>query len=278
MASYTGVPPASVAKSFVAKIKSQQGPIIGTVLTIPSVMIAQLAAQSDADFVMIDMEHAPLPMDVVTQMVHAYVQGSRGTKIAIIRIPSHGVEWVKWALDSGAAGIIIPMVSNAREMASILDRAVYPPGGRRSFGPLSAPFAHPNGPAGGMGAYVERAQKGEIAILPMIESKEGLENVDEILGMDQVAGCFIGPADLRFSLGMAPAVDGPEPEFLNALKRIVDSGKKLGKVVGTMGMGEDHARKRTAEGMDFLLSTFDNGAMVAGMAQEIAAARRGAKL
>jgi 2-dehydro-3-deoxyglucarate aldolase/4-hydroxy-2-oxoheptanedioate aldolase len=244
-------------------------------LTIPSVTVAQLAGQADGDFVMIDMEHAPLPMDVVTQMVHAYVQVSRGTRFPIIRIPSHGVEWVKWGMDSGAAGIVIPMVNNATEMQAILDRALYPPAGRRSFGPLYAPFAHPDGPQGGMATYFERAKRGEIAVLPIIESHEGLENVEEILRLEGVSGCFIGPADLRLSLGLTPAMDGPEPEFLDALRKICAAGRTLGKVVGCMGMGEDHASKRSAEGMNFLLSTIDYGAVVSGFALDLVAARKG---
>lgn len=217
-----------------------------------------------------------MTIDVVTQMVSAYTTASSGTKFPIIRIPSHGVEWVKWALDSGAAGIIVPMVNDVAEIRAIIDKAIYPPGGRRSFGPLYAPFAHPDGPGTGMGGYFARARAGEIALLPMIESKEGLQNVEEILSMPEVSGTFIGPADLRLSLGMAPAIDGTEPEFLAALDKIRTTAKKYGKVVGTMGMGEEVARKRASEGMDFLLSTFDNGALVAGWARELAVAKKGA--
>lgn len=167
------------------------------------------------------------------------------------------------------------MVGNKREMEAIIDRAIYPPGGRRSFGPLSAAFAAPEGPAGGMGAYFQRAKRGDIALIPMIESKEGLENAEEILSMEGVSGVFIGPADLRLSLGLAPALDGDEPEFLDALKRIVNAAKKRGKVVGCMGIGEVSAQRRAAEGMDFILSSFDNGAMVSGFAADLAAARKG---
>ncbi|KAK4499753.1 hypothetical protein PRZ48_007939 [Zasmidium cellare] len=264
-----------MAKSFVEKIKTSNATILGTVLTIPSPIIAQLAGLADGEFVMIDMEHAPMTIDVVTQMVSAYTTASSGAKFPLVRIPSHGVEWVKWALDSGAAGIIVPMVNDAAEMRAIVDKAIYPPSGRRSFGPLYAPFAQPDGPGSGMGGYFARAKAGEIALLPMIESKEGLQNVEEILSMPEVSGTFIGPADLRLSLGMSPAIDGTEAEFLEALDRIRTTAKKLGKVVGTMGMGEEVARKRAAEGMDFLLSTFDNGALVAGWARELAAARKG---
>ncbi|KAF7190001.1 2-keto-3-deoxy-L-rhamnonate aldolase [Pseudocercospora fuligena] len=264
-----------MAKSFVGKIQALRRPLFGTVLTIPSPVIAQLAGLIDADFAMIDMEHAPMTIDIVTHMVSAYVTASSGSKFPLIRIPSHGVEWVKWALDSGAAGIVIPMVNDAAEMRAIIDKAVYPPGGRRSFGPIYAPFAHPEGSASGMAGYMERARSGDIALLPMIESKEGLQNVEEILSMPEVSGTFIGPADLRLSLGLGPAVDGDEPEFLEALAKIRTSAKKHGKVVGTMGMGQETAKKRAEEGMDFLLSTFDNGAMMAGWAKDLAAAKRG---
>lgn len=167
------------------------------------------------------------------------------------------------------------MVGNKQEMEAIIDRAIYPPHGRRSFGPLSAAFADPDGPSGGMGAYFQRAKRGDIALLPMIESKEGLENAEDILSMDAVSGVFIGPADLRLSLGLPPAIDGTEPEFVDALKKIVSVAKKYGKVVGCMGIGEVAAQRRAAEGMDFLMSTFDNGAMASGFASDLAAARKG---
>ena len=107
-----------------------------------------------------------------------------------------------------------------------------------------------------MGAYFAKAKRGEVSIIPMIESKEGLENADELLSLEGVSGVFIGPADLRLSLGLAPAIDGEEPEFVEALQKIVEAAKKHGKVVGCMGIGEAAVKKRVVEGMDFLLSTF----------------------
>lgn len=262
-------------QSFIGRIASHKGPLIGSGLTLPSTAVAQLAGQSDCDFVMIDMEHSPMTIDVVTQMVHAFVASSNGTKFPLIRVPSHGVEWIKWALDCGAAGIIIPMVNNADEMKAILDRALYPPLGRRSFGPLNAPFARPQGAAEGVGGYFQRAKRGEIAILPMIESKEGLDNAEAILSLGGVSGTFIGPADLRLSLCLTVGVDGSEPAFLHALSDICAIGKKHRKVVGCMGMGEIGAGSRAAEGMDFLIATADSSALVSGMAADIASARKG---
>ncbi|KAM3417954.1 hypothetical protein BST61_g6166 [Cercospora zeina] len=267
--------------SFISRLKSlpASSPALGTVLTLASPMIAQVTATTGADFIMIDAEHAPLTFDVVTQMVHGFMSVPTTTvKHALIRIPSHDLAWIKWALDSGCSGIVIPMVNSAAEMEAILDRALYPPRGRRSFGPLYAPFAAGGNAASsyaGHGEYFQRARRGEIAIIPMIESSQGLANCDEILRMEGVDGVFIGPADLRLAIGMEPAIDGQEPEFLNALNSITRAAKKYGKVVGCMGIGEEAAYKRGSEGMDFLLSTFDYGAILGGYNADLAKARSG---
>lgn len=109
----------------------------------------------------------------------------------------------------------------------------------------------------------------------MIESKEGLDNVEEIMSQDGVSGVLIGPADLRLSLGMTVAIDGPEPEFVDALKEVISTGKRLGKVVGGVALGEEAVKKRAAEGVDFIFSAFDVGSLMSGLATELTAARRG---
>ena len=80
--------------SFIDRISASSQPLIGTILTIGSTTIAQVVGLSESDVIMIDMEHAPLSVDVVTQMVHAFTASSRGKGVPLIRVPSHGVEWV----------------------------------------------------------------------------------------------------------------------------------------------------------------------------------------
>ena len=146
----------------------------------------------------------------------------------------------------------------------------------KSFGPIYAPFADPSGAAagGGMGGYFARAKKGDIALIPMIESAEGLANVEEILAMEHVTGCLIGPADLRLSLGMSVAIDGSERDFREAMGKIVGTAKKCGKVVGTVALGEEAIRKRVEEGVDFLFTTFDFGALVSGLKSDLDMSRK----
>jgi 2-keto-3-deoxy-L-rhamnonate aldolase RhmA len=261
--------------SFIATIQSSPSPILGIVLSIPSVWTAQAAALSGAQWAFIDMEHAPLSPETATQMAHAVVSASQGACYPVIRVPSHGVEWIKWALDSGAAGILVPMVNSAAEMAQIIDRAAYPPLGRRSFGPALAPFGDPDGPrAGGLLGYYARAREGAVAILPMIESREGLENVEEIVAMEGVAGVFIGPYDLRLGLGLAGGQDGDEADFVQAMARIVAAAKRCKKVVGTMALGQEVVKKRTAEGFDFLGSAMDMGVLTEGCVRTLEDARK----
>lgn len=242
----------------------QQGPLLGTALTIPSTVIAQIVGTIGYHFVLIDMEHSPLSPEITTQMVHAIVASSRGATFPIVRVPSHGLEWIKWALDSGASGIIVPMVNNKNEVERIIDGAIYPPHGSRSFGPARAPWGLPSGPKGGVGEYFQRAKNGEVAIFPMIESRDGLANAEDIISTKGVSGVFVGPVDLRLSLGLS-GLDGTEPAFLEALGEICTLGEKHGKVVGSLAMSPDVVQKRTQDGMRFLVVSSDAGTLSAGL-------------
>jgi 4-hydroxy-2-oxoheptanedioate aldolase len=266
--------------TFESAIKASSGPILGSVLTFPTTIAAKLAARSGLQWVLIDMEHSPHSAAQATEMCHAVLTASQGACLPIIRVPSHGVEWIKWALDSGAAGIVIPMVNTAEEMQAIINKALYPPRGARSWGPFHAPFGSLD-PKVGFPEYYQRAQSRDIAILPIIESREGAENVEEIMSIDGVTGVFIGPSDLRLSMGGVPS--GPIPstnekvenEWNGAMDKIVATGKNLGKVVGSMGIGAEFCRKQTERGMDFLLASIDYNALVSGYKLDIANANAG---
>lgn len=267
-------------QTFQSAIKASTGPTLGSVLTFPSSITAKLAARSGLQWVLIDMEHSPHSAGQATDMCHAVLAASQGACLPIIRIPSHGVEWIKWALDSGAAGIVIPMVNTAEEMRAIVNKALYPPHGARSWGPFHAPFGSLDSKVS-FSEYYRRAQSREIAILPIIESREGVENVEEIMSVDGVTGVFIGPSDLRLSLGGQPG--GPIPSsdeeversWNGAMDKVVATGKKLGKLVGSMGVGEEFCQQQTKRGMDFLLVTIDYNALTTGYRVDIESARRG---
>lgn len=117
-----------------ASLIQEKGVIIGAAVSVGSTLCAQVVARAGFDWTLIDMEHAPTSPREATNITHAVVAASGGSCLPIIRTPSHGVEWIKWALDSGARGVIIPMVTSAKECEDIIQRAVYPPLGQRSLG------------------------------------------------------------------------------------------------------------------------------------------------
>ncbi len=265
----------SAARStFEAYVKnSTSGPLLGAVIGAPATISVKIAARAGFHWLMIDMEHSPLSPEQATELAHATMAASQGSCKPLIRVPSHGVEYIKWALDSGASGVIIPMVETAEQVEAIMNKALYPPRGSRSYGPFNAPFGQLD-PSANLASYVKMAQNREIAILPMIESKKGIENAEAIMSVDGVTGVMIGPYDMRFSLGL-PGGDGDEPEFIEALDKICAIAKKLGKVVGSMGASEEVARKRAAQGFGFLLASIDFTALSDGYRMQIETAQRG---
>jgi 4-hydroxy-2-oxoheptanedioate aldolase len=124
-------------------IRFSTTPLLGAIISMADTTVAKITARSGFQWVMIDAEHSPLTMAQVTELVHAVSAASTGRCLPLIRNPSHSTEYIKWALESGAAGIIIPMVQTPEEMRTIIQRARYPPYGTRSFGPYQAPFTDP---------------------------------------------------------------------------------------------------------------------------------------
>lgn len=256
-----------------ASLLREKDNLIGAAVTIGSALCAQITARVGFDWVLIDMEHAPVSAREASLMVQAVVSASGGHCVPIIRTPSHGVEWIKWALDSGAAGIIIPMVTSAQECEEIVQRAIYPPQGQRSFGPFLAPYADVD-PTSDVTKYLRTRVK-DVAIIPMIESAEGVKNAEEILSVPGVTGCFVGTYDLRQSLGL-PGGDGEEPSYISALETILQAGKKNNVVVGTVGATEASAKRKVEMGFKFLLTGQEPNFLAAGASQVLQACQRGA--
>jgi 2-keto-3-deoxy-L-rhamnonate aldolase RhmA len=228
-------------------------PLIGCTLGFGTLLSAQIIARVGYDYVLIDMEHNPLSAREAGLMAHVVISASAGRCKSIIRVPSHGVEWIKWALDCGSHGILVPMVTNRKEMEAIVQRAVYPPVGQRSFGPTMAAFADLDREATSAKYFRETSK--DVAVIPMIESVEGLENAEAICSVEGVTAVFIGPVDLRLSMGL-PGGDGDEEDFLQALQKVLKIGRALGKSVGTFASDGEGCRKRTAEGFDFIMVSF----------------------
>ncbi|OQU93633.1 hypothetical protein CLAIMM_00115 [Cladophialophora immunda] len=223
---------------------------LGCTLGFGSTFSSQILSRVGYDFVMIDMEHHPLSAREAGVLVHVVMAASAGKCQPLVRIPSHGPEWIKWALDAGAVGIIVPMVESRAQMENIVQSALYPPRGARSFGPALALFADLD-PAATTDKYLNHTSN-RIALIPMIESVQGLNNIEKIASVDGVTSVFVGPVDLRLSMGL-PGSDGTESVYLEALQKILATCSRLGKPVGIFARDGESCKCRTLEGFNFLL-------------------------
>lgn len=220
------------------KLKNGEFPLM-TFMAIPSVRQAQIVALTGLDGVIIDCEHGHIGDDSMHNSVAA-ISALGVSPIIRIRGPAHDI--IKRALDTGAHGIMVPQINNAEEARSIVQSSKFPPQGVRGQGSAF--------PAIGYGLttpeYMISANETLLTMI-QIETRAGVENVDEIAAVPGVDVLFIGPNDLAQSLlGYVPA-RGDEPEFGAAIDKIVDAAKKNGKWVARLvnnGSLAKEAKKR----------------------------------
>ena len=198
----------------------------GSQLRLGSPAIAELFGLAGFDFIVIDSEHAPqTPTGIQSQL-----QAIGCTEAApIVRIPSTDPDLIKLYLDMGAMGILAPFVNTAVEAERGGKACRYPPRGTRGWGPSRA---------AGYGLNPEAYTKESddlVMFIPIIESAEAVENIDDILAVETVDTFIIGPVDLSISLGVPFQFD--HPKYAEAENRILKAAQRTGKPAGAGSPG-----------------------------------------
>ncbi|KAH7258770.1 hypothetical protein MRS44_009721 [Fusarium solani] len=215
-------------------LRANSRPIM-TFLGLPSSRTAQLVASTDLDGIIIDCEHGHISDDAMHNSITAI--SSQGVS-PLVRIRMTHADLIKRALDAGAHGIVVPMINTADDARVVVQNAKFPPQGLRGQGSAFPGFAL----GVDIPTYIKTANETLITCL-QIESKLGVENVDAICAVPGVDMLFIGPNDLGLSvLGYVPA-KGDEPEFVEAIEKIVSAAKKHGKWVGRLSNDGASAKK-----------------------------------
>ena len=160
-------------------------------------------------------------------------------------------------LDAGCYGVICPMVSNRKEAERFVQACKYPPDGYRSFGPV-------RGLIYGGPDYADHAND-EILKMAMIETKEALENLDEIMSTPGLDGIYIGPADLSLAIGEKPGFDkGEDTKAYSEILRILEHAKKNNIFAGIHNGSTDYAKKMIEKGFQFVTVGADSRFISAG--------------
>lgn len=222
--------------------------VLGAWTSFANPSITEIFCKADVDFVGIDIEHSTISQEQ-SRLIIAAAQANGS--LCLPRIASHNMEMTKRLLDSGADGLIVPMVNTPEEVDDIVSWVKYTPKGNRSFGVSRAQ---------GYGFDFDKYAKSWNAtsvIISQIESKEGVENIEKILAKKEVDGVMIGPYDLSSSLGVPGQIYHKKVQ--DHCQHVIKACKKYKKSCGTQNIDPDLSsiKKNFKDGFTFVILASD---------------------
>jgi len=211
----------AVRENTIRKIWAEGGTVFNGWLASPSSVAAEVMARQDWDSVTIDTQHGLVDYSDAVPMFQAI---SQTETMPLARAPWNEPVMVQKLLDAGAMGIICPMINSREECERFIGACRYAPVGYRSVGPIRAAMY--------AGAdYVSKANASIIAFA-MIETKEAMANLDDILSTPGLDAVFVGPSDLSVSMGTAAGFDPEFPEVMAAIEKVAERCQHHGVVAG----------------------------------------------
>lgn len=224
--------------------------LMGTFVKTPTTHATEILGSIGFDFVVFDQEHAPLDAGALDMMILA----ARASNVAgIVRVPEASPSMIQTVLDCGAAGVLVPHVTNA-ELASKIVGACRYRAGSRGFANTTR--------AGGFGATSfgahKDAQDSEIVCVAMIEDIEALDHIDEIVRVEGLDAIFIGRGDLTAALDAPSMVSA---ETMAVAGPIMAAAKKADMPVIMLCPNRADARKMAGLGASAFMVASDHGFM-----------------
>jgi 2-keto-3-deoxy-L-rhamnonate aldolase RhmA len=238
-------------KNLLKEKLAQNKPVFGTAMVTNSFDTALILAQVGCDFVMIDAEHGSMDIESAGLLVNA-IQTTATTPL--LRIPGNELAMVKRGLDTGAHGIVIPMINTKEEAEQAVQYCKYPPLGVRGIGAGRAALF------GLAGDYYYFANQ-EIQVIVQIEHYKAVENVYDILSVPGIDIAFVGPGDLGSSLGVSGVGN---PDLVDSFKKVVDACNKNNVVPGIFTQAGD-IKEHLDLGFRFLLGGLDSMSIYGGV-------------
>ncbi|MGO4327535.1 HpcH/HpaI aldolase/citrate lyase family protein [Cupriavidus sp. 2TAF22] len=233
-------------------------------LSIPSSFAAETMAHQGWDSLTVDLQHGALDYRDALALFTAV---STTDTVPVARVPWNEPGILMKVLDAGAYGVICPMINTREDAQRFVAATHYPPQGSRSFGPI-------RGLLYGGADYPERANE-TIVTFAMIETRQGLDNLDEILSVPGLDAVYIGPSDLSLALGCRPTFDDVDQPVADAIAHVVARAKAHGVVAGIHNGAPEAALRRIEQGFRFVTVGSDARLMAAGARQVVTQMRAG---
>ncbi len=230
--------------------------------SIPSSYVAEVIAHLGFDTVTIDLQHGAIDYADAFAMLQAI---STSPAMPMVRVPWNDPAILMKLLDAGAMGVICPMINSAGDARAFVGACRYPPLGFRSFGPNRAVQYS--------GSDYWRGANREILLLAMIETRTGVDNLDEILAVPGLDGIYVGPGDLSLSYGSDPSMHPTAPDVVSSIDRVLKRTIAAGLIPAIHTDGPATARLRYSEGFRLVTLQSDVRYMANGAAAALAALR-----
>lgn len=234
--------PLRLDPSFREALSGSDRGLVGMWVCSGSPLLAEVAAGSGLDWLLIDMEHSANTLESVLvqlQAVAAY------PITPLVRVPSNDVVSIKQVLDLGAQNLIVPMVSSAEEARAAVAATRYPPAGVRGVGSALSRSARWNRVDG----YLQDADA-HVSLTVQIETAAGVEAAAEIAAVEGVDAVFVGPSDLAASLGLLG--QQTHPDVVAAVERVFAAVRATSTPVGVNAFDPAAADAYLAAGADFV--------------------------
>jgi len=228
--------------------------------------LPRILANAGADFVFYDLEHSGFGID---DMKTQFALCAGAGVIPLARPPGKDYQYAARLLDVGAFGLLYQMVESAEEARELVRWTRYPPEGVRGaiFG-----GAHDDYADGAMASKISAVHE-RTFLTVLIETRTGLENVDEILAVEGVDAAHLGHADMSLSMGIPGRFD--HPDLQRAIDTIADSAARNGKVAATLAPNEEWGHDFIGRGYRMVSYSYDIGLIANGLAAGIRALSTG---
>jgi len=221
---------------------------VGSWITLAHPAIAEIMAGAGFEWLTVDMEHSVITIREAEELIRVIALSG---VVPLVRLSSNDPVRIKRVMDAGAHGIIVPMVNSAQEAEAAVRAMRYPPKGTRGVG-----LARAQGYGASFKEYVEWLAR-EAVVVVQVEHIDAVLNLEDILAVDGVDACIVGPYDLSGSLGVPGGFD--HPSMLEAMEKILEIAKAKNKPAGIHVVEPDVSefKTRIAQGYTFVAYSLD---------------------
>ena len=245
----------------IKRLLKEGKPAVGTWLTLGNVLAARFLARAGWDWLTVDTEHNAIGIETAADSFAAIADAGG---VALARVPSNRHDHIKRVLDTGAHGVVVPMVNTRQEAFDAVSACLYPPAGTRSVGGS----VHALNFGGSAVDYYARAND-ELLIVLQCEHIKAVEDADAIFSVPGIDAIFVGPNDLAASMR---GKDGKPPSgeaTAEAMKHILATCRKHGVAPGLHCMNAEEAKHRIEEGWQFVAVVSELKMMLDGAADVV---------